>query len=186
MATKNNRRTKLTKQLLKSSLIELIQKKSLNQITIKELCENADLNRSTFYLHYSDQYQLMKDIEDDLLNDTLDYLKDINTSIDAVNYIKTFLKYVKSNVSIFRILLCQPENATFQNIFIQKTMGHIKDRLPSICPTESEKYIYDFVMHGSLQIIRKWLLSDFDMPISKVANLIYRLCNLIYSGYTNL
>ena len=67
MAVKNNRRTKLTKMLLKNSLIELMNDKAVNHITIKELCEKADLNRSTFYLHYTDQYQLLSEIENDLL-----------------------------------------------------------------------------------------------------------------------
>ncbi len=102
MAVKNNRRTKLTKMLLKNSLIELMNDKAVNHITIKELCEKADLNRSTFYLHYTDQYQLLSEIENDLLEDTIQYLRNVTTDCGTTLYITAFLKYVKNNSSIFR------------------------------------------------------------------------------------
>ena len=47
-----NRRSKMTKKLIKEALIELLSKEDLQHISVKRICENADLNRSTFYLHY--------------------------------------------------------------------------------------------------------------------------------------
>ena len=55
MENKESRRVTMTKMLLKTALIELMQEKPFQQITIKELCEQADLNRTTFYLHSADQ-----------------------------------------------------------------------------------------------------------------------------------
>ena len=78
---KINQRTRLTKTLLKNSLIELMRDKSINKITIKELCEHAELNRSTFYLHYPDQFALLDDIETEIINQTNNYLKDIASKI---------------------------------------------------------------------------------------------------------
>ena len=65
-----NRRVMMTKRLLKESIFELMKKKPLNKITIKELCENADVNRTTFYKYYGDQYSLVKEAEDELLEKT--------------------------------------------------------------------------------------------------------------------
>jgi len=65
---KQTRKTKYTQTVLKNSLIELMKEKSISQITIKELCEKADINRSTFYTHFADQYQLLKSIEDETLS----------------------------------------------------------------------------------------------------------------------
>ena len=56
---KENQRVKLTRQLLQNSLIELMQEKPIAKTTIKEICETADINRSTFYLYYADQYALL-------------------------------------------------------------------------------------------------------------------------------
>ncbi len=64
---KQNRSVLRTQNLLKTGLIELMQKKSVQQITVKELVEHVDLNRGTFYLHYKDIFDLLEQIEDELL-----------------------------------------------------------------------------------------------------------------------
>ena len=70
MNVKDNRRVKMTKKLIKDALIDLMDKKTINKITVKEICQYADINRSTFYLHYTDQYALLEEIENDTINKT--------------------------------------------------------------------------------------------------------------------
>ena len=77
-------------------------------------------------------------------------------------------------------MLCQQEYAGFQSVFIERIMGQLKDKLPSICPAEIEKYIYEFLIYGCLQVIREWISSDFSPPENEIADLIYQLCNRIY------
>mgnify|MGYP000825444146 CR=1 FL=1 len=57
MAEKVDRRVRKTKAQLRAGLARLMQKKSIKEITVKELVEEVDINRSTFYLHYTDIYQ---------------------------------------------------------------------------------------------------------------------------------
>lgn len=63
MAVKNNRRTIITKKILKDSLLELMQTKPISKITIKEICDLSDMSLSSFYLHYQGQSALLEDIE---------------------------------------------------------------------------------------------------------------------------
>lgn len=67
MAVRNNRRTIITKKILKDYLLELMQTKPISKITIKEICGLSDMSRSTFYLHYQDQSALPEDIEKKVL-----------------------------------------------------------------------------------------------------------------------
>lgn len=179
MAVKNNRRTKVTKMLLKSSLIELMHEKSISQITIREICDAADLNRSTFYLHYTDQFALLSDIENEIMENTFEYLKDVGSNLDTLTYIETFLHYVKKNQDIFETLLCRQENISFQTLFIKKTMDRIKGNLPSLGSIEKEKYIYTFVMHGCVHIIMEWISADFDLSEADIAAIIFKLCDQV-------
>lgn len=183
MAIKNNKRTKITKMLLKNSLIELMHEKSISQITIKEICENADLNRSTFYLHYTDQFALLSDIENEIMENTFCYLKDVGSSFDTLAYIETFLTYVKKNRDIFHTLLCRQENASFQKLSISKAMELIKGLLPSIGSIEKEKYVYVFVMYGCVHIIMEWIDSSFDLSETEIASIIFRLCDETRNAY---
>ena len=56
MGKPESRRTQMTRRLIRTALIELMGEKTFERITIKELCERADVNRTTFYLHYSDGF----------------------------------------------------------------------------------------------------------------------------------
>ena len=67
MEKAGNRRTRMTKQLLKQSLLELLEQKKINAITVKEICERADVNRSTFYAYYSSPYDLFDSMKQDII-----------------------------------------------------------------------------------------------------------------------
>lgn len=60
---KESRKTRYTRKVIKDALNELLQNKSLGDITVKELTETADINRSTFYAHYETIDQLVMSIE---------------------------------------------------------------------------------------------------------------------------
>ena len=61
MAEKVDRRVRKTKAQLRAGLARLMQKKSIKEITVKELVEEVDINRSTFYLHYTDILIMIQD-----------------------------------------------------------------------------------------------------------------------------
>lgn len=69
MDKKENQRIMLTKRLLKESLIEMLAKKSIKKISVSELCTAAGINRSTFYNHYGSQFDVLKEMELDMIED---------------------------------------------------------------------------------------------------------------------
>ena len=66
---KGDRRIRRTQKMLKESLVELMSQKAFKDITIKDITELADLNRGTFYLHYSDTYELLLSMENKTMRD---------------------------------------------------------------------------------------------------------------------
>ena len=62
---KEDRRVRRTKKLLTQALTELLQKKQINEITVKELTDLADMNRGTFYLYYKDIFDMLEKIENE-------------------------------------------------------------------------------------------------------------------------
>lgn len=64
-----DRRVRKTKSQLRAGLAQLMREKSIREITVKELVDKVDINRSTFYLHYSDIPGMLKEIEDEILED---------------------------------------------------------------------------------------------------------------------
>ena len=66
MGKNMDRRVRKTRAQLRQGLAELLKEKSIKEITVKELVEKVDINRSTFYLHYTDIYDMMEKIENEL------------------------------------------------------------------------------------------------------------------------
>ena len=148
MATKNNRRTLVTKRILRESLIELMKEKPISKISIKEICDLSEMSRSTFYLHYQDQFELLADVEREILENTEQSLGALDGAFNTTEGIQAFLEYVKDNKETFGIMLCQPETEDFQKRIIDQIENNvltannfvmntdIKDFNPSLLKTQ--------------------------------------------------
>ncbi|MDF2588957.1 MAG: putative transcriptional regulator, TetR family [Anaerocolumna sp.] len=180
---KENQRIKLTKTLLKNSLIELMHKKPITKITIKELCENAGINRSTFYLYYTDQFALLHEIEQELLLQSENHIKKIGTNLAGISYLQELLHYMKDNSDIFRTLLCHQDNLPFQNAFIEATIKYLKINVSLQCSEKISAYLYSYLTMGALSLIRKWIESDFDLTENELATLIFHISDKTVSIY---
>ena len=118
MNTKNNQRTRLSKLLFKNALMDLLKEKgSVAKISVRELCDRAELNRSTFYAHYNEPNDLLMEIETELLDATEEHLKKIGEENDAGahKYILSFLQYIKQNDKQFRTLLIDSADPEFRS-----------------------------------------------------------------------
>ena len=156
-----------------------LQTKTISKITIKEICDLSEMSRSTFYLHYPDQYALLEDIEKEVLEKTFEYLKSLDTGANSIASIEVLLNYIKDNKATFGILFCQRESYDFQKSIIQSVQAYLRPTLPGLPDALKEKYIYSFIMHGSHSIIVDWINNDFDVDSQKLAELIYHICNTI-------
>ncbi len=78
MAAKVDRRVRKTKAQLREGLAHLMLEKSIKEITVKELVDEVDINRSTFYLHYADIYQMLQQIEEEASGKYYSYVRRIS------------------------------------------------------------------------------------------------------------
>ncbi|MNB70366.1 hypothetical protein D3C75_169140 [compost metagenome] len=184
MKNNENQRVRLTKTLLKNSLIELMRSKSVHKVTIKELCENAGINRSTFYLYYKDQFALLHDIEEDLLHHVRRHLEKIDSNSGNFHYLQELLAYIKDNSEVFSILLSRLDNLTFQTSFIGEAITALKVKLDLNSPEHISGYIYRYLIMGSLSIINKWMEDGFDLTVEELSDMIFQLSDSAVSVYS--
>jgi len=119
---KMDRRVKYTKTMLKDALVQLMQKQHISGISVKSLCDIADINRSTFYTHYTDQYDLLRHIEEEVMDNLKLHLekKDYKDNLPVSAQVMTLiLEYAKENADLLRAVngLCMGIGGT------QKTCG---------------------------------------------------------------
>lgn len=155
----NNRRIKVTKRMLKESLIEMTRTKSIHQISIRELCEKADINRSTFYKHYGSQYDLLKEMEDEVLAQIeKDMVVDRKNGMDD-KYLISTLTFLSKNIELCQMLI----NSNVDPEFPQKLLylPSIKKLLQEILPEKSNPneaaYTYEFMVHGGYNMLKRWI-----------------------------
>ena len=64
---KTDARVRYTRMRIREAFFECLEKKPINKITVKEICDIAEINRATFYTHYADQFELMQKLEEEVL-----------------------------------------------------------------------------------------------------------------------
>ena len=169
----------MTKQLLKNALLELMQEKPVTRISIRELCEQADLNRTTFYLHYTDQMDLLRHIEREILEQTEEAMQNIHTDLHTTALVSAFLSYVRENDLTFRTLLGRDDSESFRRDFVREIRLVMAPNLPEYGDRRETEYVLSFMMYGCLYIIIEWMEKGYEEKPEEIAALIYRLCENI-------
>ena len=180
MNTKNNQRTRLSKMLFKNALMDLLkEKRSINKVSVRELCDRAELNRSTFYAHYQEPNDLLIEIETELLDATEEHLKKIGAEneIGAHKYILSFLQYIRQNDKPFRALLIDSTDPEFRSRFMQQSIIQFVENLRIVLPKELEQYIFSYILNGSTGIIIQWIRSDYAADENEIVNLLFSINN---------
>lgn len=175
-----DRRVKYSKMVIENSFIQLLKVKPISRITIKEICEGADVNRATFYAHYLDQDDLLHQIENDLIDDVNQYLSSYNPQnlMEApLEMMEKILSYVKTNAELFDLLLNANGDIQFQQDVI-KLLG-AQQLLPTDMTKDLSKkdaeYIFLFFASGAIGVVKQWLTDGMKKPERETAELILRI-----------
>ena len=111
MPQKNDRRVRKTRSLLRQALVRLMNEKSIQEITVTQLCEACDINRGTFYLHYTDVYDLLSRIEEEMLTDFENVLgklvpEEIVGQQSPSPAMCRLFEFLADNADMCKVLLC--------------------------------------------------------------------------------
>ena len=170
------------------ALLSLLEKKTFEYITISEICEKAGVNRSTFYLHYENTRDLLKETISYILDSFTSYFnvdaenitsRFANCDLQELNYINEkylypYLLFIKENKRVFFAVLSQPitfdSNIIFQRLF-DNIFNPILDRFHY--PRDEQNYVMMFYLNGITAIITEWLKDDCKKSIEEISNIIH-------------
>ena len=181
-------RNSFSSSLMVEALLFLLEKKEYDSITVKEICEKAGVNRSTFYMHY--------DTKDDLLVETMKYINarllsdsnydaiiprsndEKNFNLDEIHLIP-YLNTIKEFKKIYRVLPHKPH--IFKKSNINKALyRNLCDKLlrKYNIKNDEKEFAFAYFNYGVLAIIDKWVESDCEEDVYKIADLIIKLISL--------
>lgn len=172
MPQKNDRRVRKTRSLLRQALVRLMNEKSIQEITVTQLCEACDINRGTFYLHYTDVYDLLSRIEEEMLTDFENVLgklvpEEIVGQQSPSPAMCRLFEFLADNADMCKVLLCNNGDMAF----VEKVKGIVEARIMNKWSTQFEcagyadkEYVFAFIVSGCMGMLQYWL--ENDMPLS--------------------
>lgn len=178
----SDRRVKYTKMVLKESLLKLMEEKPIGKIHIKEICELADVNRGTFYTHYNDQYDLLKQIQDEFAAEvTVLCNKRLSNTMDAQEMLTELLSYISGQRHLCKILFnTNGDYALLINKLMNIAYDSFMDRWKQSnnnLPAWKLEMLYVFISNTPASIIRHWALNDMKEPPHEIAQFIMQAIN---------
>lgn len=189
MAAKVDRRVRKTKAQLREGLAHLMLEKSIKEITVKELVDKVDINRSTFYLHYSDIYQMLQKIEEEALENITCMLTDspvdFSDKESTLAFTTKFFSILDSDKDLCRALLGPHGDMAFVEQIENLLAGTFLKQLPGTFPKDDPnlKYAYAFTLNGCVGLIKTWLSLPVQESPAHIAELTCRLIENATQGY---
>ena len=172
-----DRRIRKTKQQLRQSLTTLLKQKRVQDITVRELAELADINRGTFYLHYRDVFDLLNQIEEELLGELESVLEKYQPGSILPNTVQIFkdvYELVQKNSEIVGILMGDHGEWNFVNRLNQLLRAkcqrdwseHFRAENPELFDT-----YYAFIISGCMGLVQYWLENGMKETPGELAEL---------------
>ena len=175
-----------TAKKMNDALITLLETKEFEYISIKEICHIANVNRSTFYLHYSNMNDLLEETIKSLnlsFNSHFNSKENENTIISKDNLedlllinddnLIPYLNFIKENKNIYKVLKNHPQlfnaNKTYEQMF-RKLFVPIMNRFG--LDEKWHKYLMDFYISGLTSIVLDWVYDDCKIPVQEVSDFI--------------
>ncbi len=177
------------KEKIGRTVLQLLNRKSMKQITVAEVCRTAKINRSTFYYYYDNINDVLKDIvlaisfssknffyafnEKNNCN-FLDLSNDEQEKVLLQEFWPENLRRIKENKEIYKIIMdnsslfdFQNENKLIYSYFFEKMLNEIE------IEEDKKEVVFLFYFSGELSIIYRWILTGCKEPIDKIIDNIY-------------
>ena len=171
-------RVRYTKMVLQQALLRILQNKHIDKITIKELCQEANVNRGTFYLHYSIPNDLLIEIEQQYIDENMAYFSPyFNKGYETGQLAGMFTSILK-NKELCRIIMGKNGNPRFVERIQQMIRESVVNGWCKEFPNYSREdldYVFDFIFTGSMRLILNWIEDDKGLSTNELANRLDRL-----------
>jgi AcrR family transcriptional regulator len=176
IAKKVDRRCRRTKNAIKNALLKILKRKNLNKITVSELVELADVNRKSFYNHYSDMKSVLSELEDDFVERVFSLMNRENLMLDINEpgvFIKKLTLEIENNSEFYQLLV---EAKAYSNLG-QKMKKCLRQHLKKVALKELVNLnafdVYaDFMMSGIISVYENWFHSKRELSIEEISDLI--------------
>lgn len=171
---RSDRRCIKTRKAIKQVFIRLMTEKAITKITIKEISDEANINRKTFYSHYADVNGVLDDIENDVLEQLWRLIENLDIQKTIYNpypIFKELTNIINNDFDFYKYLLQSASDSRF----LEKIKHVLKNRIIEIAGLEINNkemlpYAVEFAVAGILSVYREWFNSDRTYSLEKISD----------------
>lgn len=173
---KEDRRIRKSKRAIRQALVKMLSQKNLEDITITEISKEADVNRKTFYNYYETTYQVIEEIENDIVRSFEEVLSNINIKEDLKQPIKIFetlTSIIQNDFEFYSDLIKSQKVGGI--ILISKISDVFKQRVRAVLPVEmfeddfTMELSINFIIAGMLEVYKVWLQDSKGISLEKLS-----------------
>lgn len=176
-----------TAMRMDEAFLSLLEEKDFAYITVKEICEKAGVNRSTFYLHYETIGDLLEESISYINNNFLEYMKHDSQEFVAKikicpleelylitpKYLTPYLNYIKEHQRMYRTAIENASTLQLKNTYSKMFRYIFMPILERYQVAESERnYIMAFYIKGLMAIINEWLKNNCKESVEQIIRII--------------
>ena len=178
-----DRRVVKTKRALRKALMTLMKEVAVEDITISQLCNLAQINRGTFYLHYASVEKLLEQIEEEILAQ-LDRVLVARLMRERAGRIgagrSVFLElteFAQYNADVFQVMLCGNQPWGLESQIYQRLRMEAQREWRTVAGLEGDSFEFNFqfILGGGRKVIAKWVESEFAQSARYMANLLEKI-----------
>jgi len=181
---KTDSRVRYTRQIIQHVFIDLLKQKPLGKITVKEICDKAEINRSTFYKHYEDVYHLMHKLEESALNQ-LELLLFDSAHSGNIHVLTTLLTSLLDYQDLITSLTANSPDSDFPNKLAERcsqyAVSHMASHEVDYLSNPDKQYVYSYLAGGTTMLIEHWMKTGAKEAPAVIAEKIDNLNQLILS-----
>ncbi len=184
----SDRRPQKTKRALKNVLVDLLQTRELQTISIKEITDRADISRGTFYLHYDDIFALYQAIEYDVIDNITDIIQSkvpIQDEDELEKIIGAIFEYLTAHINECDALL-RTDSASFLSGVFERNRPKVSETWESPYGSKEhmQAYSYIFLSHGFAGVLKHWIaFGKLETP-RQIADIVKRLLSYMLLDVT--
>lgn len=177
MNTRNNQRFRNMDKKLKSTLLELLKETDYEKITVKMLCQRAGVNRSTFYAHFTDIYEIMEQMEEHLNQELLESYSEYNLKGNEIFPLwpfVPFLRHVKKHRYFYKIALKHRKDFPLKQGYKQLWDQIIKPKCEAANIHSEAEMMYYFVYFqaGFTFVLKRWVDTECQESEEDIAGIV--------------
>lgn len=166
MTSPTNQRSRLTVRLIREAFLRLLEYVDFDQITVSAICEEAEINRSTFYRYFDNQYQLLESIESELIAELeshgteMSYLDPSPKARQAVRDTQLdFFRCIEARMDLYRILVTRVHPNIFEKSHALRTAA-TKKALAADLGEARASYVAEFIIAGGQKVVSSWICKE--------------------------